>query len=112
MQGHADPQGPGLSPAFLGQGSLRGQGGAKGICGSEESRLDGIADVLIEEAVVILNRCAEEIVMARHGCTHRVWVTLPKSRAPFDVSEEKGDGAAGQLRHGMPLTGRCRWVLR
>jgi hypothetical protein len=56
VQRHAHPQRSGLRPAFVGKCSLGGYSSAKCICGCDESRLDRVTEVLIEEAVVILNR--------------------------------------------------------
>jgi hypothetical protein len=67
------------------------------IGGGGEGGLHCVADVFVEGAVMTLNHGTEERVMARRGRAHPRRITLPESRAAFDICKKEGDGAGGQL---------------
>ncbi len=87
-------------PALRCQRPLCIEGRGYGIRSGGEGGLDGIADGFEEHAVVCLDCCPQERVVALDRRRHRRLVLLPERGAALDVGEEEGDGAGGEIGHG------------
>jgi hypothetical protein len=78
---------------------LSNDGGGHRLGRSGESCLEAIADSLEVNAPEPIDRRVEQGQVARDPCRHRNPIPLPERGTPFDVGEQEGDGAAGQIAH-------------
>jgi hypothetical protein len=56
------------------------------------------------DAAMRLDRGVEQGYVPLDGCRHGRPVPLPQRSTPLDVGEEEGDGAGGEIGHGLLKT--------
>jgi hypothetical protein len=64
-----------------------------------KGRLDGVADVLEQDAMVVGDGRVENRVMPPCRPCHRDAIPLPESRGALDISKEEGDDPRGERGH-------------
>jgi hypothetical protein len=87
------------------------EGRGYGFRGGGKGGLDGIADNFEEDAIVSLDRCPQEAVMALDRSRHRLPVSLPERSAALDVGEQEGYCATGEIGHEPLQTLGWSWCL-
>ena len=107
VQRHPHPQAAYLREVVGKQGALTVEGGGDGGGGGREGGLDRIANGLEVNASVRLDGGIEQDEVAVDSGRHRVTVLLPALGTAFDVREEEGDGAGGQIGHGHSTIATC-----
>jgi hypothetical protein len=100
VQRHAHPQRPDTrTPGFREQCLLGFDRGRECSRCVREGDLRPVADNLEEDAVMSLDRRAQQGEVSRDGLRHRRPVPLPERSTAFDVGEEEGNGATGKVDH-------------
>src|SRR5260221_11697852 len=104
MQPHAHANRDVLWPALRGEGALRLDGGGERVTGAGEGGEEGIPLRIHLLAAVGVERGAHQPAMLGQD-VGVVWTyLLQETRGAFDVGEQEGDGAGGEIRHaGAPL---------
>ena len=104
---HPRPQRSDAAPVLGCQGPLRvDRGGDGGGRGSERGG-HAITHVREDDASVSVNGLAQQLVVARDRCRHRLTIRFPASRRTLQISEEERDRPRRQLRHPAPV--RVQW---
>ncbi len=67
------------------------------VAGGVERRAKRIANDLKYTAIARLNRPIQNFMMPRQQGHHFIWMLLCEFGASFDVGEEEGDGAGGEV---------------
>jgi hypothetical protein len=88
-----------VGPLLRLQGPLGRDGGSNGTGSGGKGSLDRVTYGLEEDAAMSLDGRTEKGEVALNGGGHCLPVPLPQRGAALDVSEEKGDGAAGEIGH-------------
>ncbi len=81
------------------QRALGGERRGKRVAGLLERRAEPVAQNLKYMAAIGAYRALQHGAMASQGILHRIGMPLNERRRPFDIGEEKCDGAAGQGIH-------------
>jgi hypothetical protein len=76
--------------------------------GSDAAHPGPIANDLEDEAVMFVDRVAQDGVLPREQGGQLIGIMLRQFSAAFDVGEEKGDGASGKVGHAYPRLRRYK----
>ena len=93
---------PARCPGLGQQTPLRGESSGDGGEGGGERGLHGIADDLVEMTAVAGDGLPQDGVVPGIRRGHGIWEIAPEARAPLQIGEEEGHGAAGPLNHQVP----------
>ena len=102
----ADPDRAQLRPRLGEQGELGGDRGVDGGRRRRERRHQPIAGRLHDLPAGVLDRGAQDRIVAGKGRSHGLRVLFPEPRAAFDVGEEERPTAVGDRRRGGRPRGR------
>lgn len=90
VQPHANADLANLArPVAAVQFPLNVDGGGERIARMRERAADRVADRLKDDAVVMRDLAAADLVVARERIAHLVWMALPQLSAAFDISEQQ-----------------------
>ena len=99
VQPHPDADHLGEGPVDRVQGALAVDGCEHGVVGGCERGVEAVAGRLDHDAVALLDRLAQDLVVAGERVAHRLGVLLPKARRTLEVREQERHGAGGQVGH-------------
>ena len=100
MEGHAHAGRWRDRPGFREELLLRRDGGTERPCGARKRGLEGIADDLVDDAVLLRDGGTQDGVVPFIDHGHGLRPAFPVRRASFQVGEEEGHASRGRISHG------------